>query len=127
MNMTPLIDVTFLLLTFFMLASHFASSEKVEMPLPRPDHNQAVDRKFRDRVVVNLIFTGPEQAPAMTFGLVPVASLDELSDRLGEIAPANPQIILRADRRLAYGEVRAVMELIAAHRLTKLQVVTELG
>ena len=35
-NMTPLIDVTFLLLTFFMLASHFASAEKVEFSLPRP-------------------------------------------------------------------------------------------
>lgn len=127
MNMTPLIDVTFLLLTFFMLASHFASSEKVEMALPRPDHNQAVDRKFRDRVVINLIFAGSDRAPAMTFGLMPVASIEELSDRLGEIAPANPRIILRADRRLTYGEVRAVMELIAAHRLTKLQVVTELG
>jgi DNA-binding NarL/FixJ family response regulator len=40
-NMTPLIDVTFLLLTYFMLASHFASAEKPDMKLPRPDDSQA--------------------------------------------------------------------------------------
>ena len=125
-SMTPLIDVAFLLLTFFMLASHFASAEKVEMPLPRPDHNQSVDRKFRDRVVINLMFKGADSEPVMTFGALPVASIEGLGDRLAEVAPANPQVILRADRRLKYGDVRQVMELIAAHRLTRLQVVTEL-
>lgn len=125
-NMTPLIDVTFLLLTFFMLASHFASAEKVEMSLPRPDHNQAMDRKFRDRVVINLSFTADDREPALTFGSMPVASFEMLAERLAEVAPANPQVILRADRRLKYGDVRQVMELIAAHHLTRLQVVTEL-
>ena len=125
-SMTPLIDVAFLLLTFFMLASHFASAEKVEMPLPRPDHNQAVDRKFRDRVVINLTFQGADREPALTFGPMAVASIEDLGDRLSEIAAGNPQVILRADRRLKYGDVRQVMELIAAHRLTRLQVVTEL-
>ena len=125
-SMTPLIDVAFLLLTFFMLASHFASAEKLEMFLPHPDHSQAVDRKFRDRVVINLTFQGADREPALTFGPLPVASIEELGDRLSEVASANPQVILRADRRLKYGDVRQVMELIAAHRLTRLQVVTEL-
>ncbi len=52
----------------------------------------------------------------------------ELGDRLAEAAAVDPnvRVILRADRRLNYGDVRQVMELIAAHRLTRLQVETEL-
>lgn len=127
-NMTPMIDVAFLLLTFFMLASHFASAEKVEMKLPRPDHSQAVDHKFKDRIVINVTYQGPDQPPGLTFGSRPVASMAELADRLAEAAEALPRVpvILRADRRLAYGEVRQVMELIAARNLARLQVVTEL-
>jgi len=128
-NMAPMIDITFQLITFFMLASHFASAEKVEMNLPRPDHNQAIDHKFKDRIIINMTYAGPQREPGLTFGPLPVASMVELGDRLAEAAAVDPnvRVILRADRRLTYGEVRQVMELIAAHRLTRLQVVTELG
>jgi len=128
-NMAPMIDITFQLITFFMLASHFASAEKVEMNLPRPDHNQAIDHKFKDRIIINMTYAGPQREPGLTFGPLPVASMAELGDRLAEAAAVDPnaRVILRADRRLTYGEVRQVMELIAAHRLTRLQVVTELG
>lgn len=127
-NLAPMIDITFLLITFFMLAGHLASAEKVEMKLPNPDHSQAVDRKFPDRVVINLIFEGPGRPPGMTSGTMTLASIDDLSNRLGEAARQNPQVrvILRADRRLPYGRVREVMELVASHQLRRLQVVTEL-
>ncbi|HSW46699.1 MAG TPA: biopolymer transporter ExbD [Phycisphaerae bacterium] len=128
MNMTPMIDITFLLLTFFMLASHFASAERVEMDLPHPEHSQALDQKFKDRLVINLTYAGPDREPGLMLGALPVASPVELADRLSEAAAVNPgaQVILRADRRLSYGDVRQVMELIAAQRLTRLQVVTEM-
>ena len=128
-NMAPMIDITFQLITFFMLASHFASAEKVEMKLPRPNHSQAVDHKFKDRIIINMTYAGPDREAGLTFGPLPVASMAELGDRLAEAAAVNPgvQVILRADRRLTYGDVRQVMELVAAHRPTRLQVVTELG
>ncbi len=128
MNMTPMIDVTFLLLTFFMLASHFASAEKLELELPRPDHNQAVDERFPDKVFVNVVYTGPDTPPTWTIGALRMDSLDDLTERLALIAEAAPQIqvILRADRRLRYGQVRQVMERVADSGLTRLQVVTEL-
>ena len=52
----------------------------------------------------------------------------ELADRLNALARVNPhaQVILRADRDLSYGDVRQVMELIAAQNLTRLQVAAEL-
>jgi biopolymer transport protein ExbD len=129
MNMTPMIDVTFLLLTFFMLASHFASEEMTDVDLPRPDENQAVDQRFQEKIIISLRPVGSDGQMEIRLGPLTVESTDELSRRLGELAKANPraQVILRADRHLRYGAVREVMEEVAAHGLTRLQVVTELG
>jgi len=128
-NMTPAIDLTFNLLLFFMLTSHFASAEKVEMSLPRPDGSRAVDRRILDKVIVNVMYRGEELEPTLRCGPVEVGSLTELQGRLQEMARWNPglEVILRADRRTPYGQVRRVMETIAAVKLTKLQVVVELG
>lgn len=127
-NMTPMIDVTFLLLTFFLLASHFHSAGMIDIKLPQPDENQALDRRFKEKVIVNVLDQGPDREPALTFGATPVASMIELADRLNVVSRINPQaqVILRADRSLPYGEVRQVMELIAAQNLTRLQVAAEL-
>lgn len=127
-NMTPMIDVTFLLLTFFMLASHFASAEKVKVDLPRPDDNQSVDRRLKDKVIINMLHTEDNTGPRLQLGPLPVASITDLGGRLKEVGELNPnvQVILRADRRLPYGQVREVMELVAGASLTRLQVVTDL-
>lgn len=127
-NLTPMIDVTFLLLTFFMLATHFASVERTEVELPRPDHNQAVDRRFPEKVTINMVFEGEDRPPAFAIGPGRLDSLATLAARLNEVGRTNPdtQVILRADRRLPYGLVRQVMEVITAQNLIKLQVVTEM-
>src|ERR1051325_11159935 len=88
-NMTPLIDVTFLLLTYFMLASHYASAEKPDMNVPRPDQSQALDRKIEDKIIINALYKLDADNPDLTYGPIPVASMAELSDRLGELARRN--------------------------------------
>ncbi|MDP6352369.1 MAG: biopolymer transporter ExbD [Alphaproteobacteria bacterium] len=42
LNITPLIDVVFLLLVFFMMASSFTMPKTIDLALPRPE---AVDQK----------------------------------------------------------------------------------
>ena len=127
--MTPMIDVTFLLLTFFMVTSHFASAEKVNVELPHPDHNQSVEQKLIEKVIVNLEYGGENDEPVIRIGALAVESDLELVDRLRRVAAINPhaQVILRADRRLPYGPVRDVMRMVAEVNLTRLQIVTELG
>jgi biopolymer transport protein ExbD len=127
-NMTPLIDVTFLLLTYFMLASHYASAEKPEIQLPRPHESQAQDRPLEQKIVVNMLYTGAANEPTLTYGPMQMASLEELKVRLiaaGRLSPGT-QVVLRADRQIRYGEVRRVMEAVAAAGLIHLQVVAEL-
>ena len=127
--MTPMIDVTFLLLTFFMLASHFASAEKTEIDLPQPDDSQAVERRLPEKIIINVRYVDDPAGPELSLGPVLVGSTAELAERLADLARVNPQaqVILRADRRLRYGIVREVMEIVAATNLTRLQVVAELG
>ena len=121
------VDVTFLLLTYFMLASHYASAEKPDMTVPRPDRSEAVDRRIEEKIIVNILHREGSE-PGLTYGPEMVASLDELSARLSDLArrESGVQVILRADRRIPYGYVRRVMQLIAEHRLVNLQIVAEL-
>lgn len=127
-NMTPMIDVTFLLLTFFMLASHFASAERTDVELPTPQENQSEHRRFREKVIVNVLYTEEAAEPGYMLGALPIATLEALELRLARLAEQNPgvEVILRADRRLDYGQVREVMKAISNLRFTRLQVVTEL-
>src|SRR5512144_792330 len=107
-NMTPLIDVTFLLLTYFMLASHFASAERPDMKLPQPDDSQAVEKLQDNKIVINMIHAADGAEPELTFGPQTVRSMLELGERLENLAKHNPtvEVILRADRRLRYGDVK---------------------
>lgn len=128
-NMTPMIDITFLLLTFFTLSSHFASAEKVELALPRPDHNQAEERRFPDKVIINLVYPEKGGPAILRMGAFDVSSIHGLTDALAPVGRHNPQtpVILRADRRLPFGDVRQAMEAISAAGLSRLQLVAELG
>jgi len=127
-NMTPLIDVTFLLLTYFMLASHYATAERPDIALPKPHESQAQDRPQPEQIYVNMLFNGRNAQPTLMYGPLRMRSLDELNGLLVSAGRLDPQtqVILRADRNIPYGEVRQVMQSIAAAHLAHLQVVAEL-
>lgn len=132
-NMTAMVDVVFLLIIFFMLVSQFASAEHVPMELPKPERSQAVKTKLSDRVVINCLLAVPS-APATggvaySIGPLRVSSLDELSARLAAAKAANPnlQVVIRADRRLPYRTVHAVMEVVAEHRIEVMNLVAHVG
>jgi len=132
-NMTPMIDVVFLLIVFFMLVSTFASAEHVPMDLPQPDKSRAVNIKLTDRVVINCLLaipSSPATSPVVySVGPLRVASLEELSNRLAAAKAATPslQVVLRADRRLPYSAVREVMKIIAANRIEVMNIVAHVG
>jgi len=132
-NMTPMIDVVFLLICFFMLVSQFASAEHMAMDLPRPDNSQAVKVKLTDRVIVNCVLTTPA-SPATSgvyysVGPLRVDSLEALSARLAaaKAATARLQVVLRADRRVPYRFVRGVMDVIAENRVELMHLVAHVG
>ena len=52
-NLTPLIDIVFLLLIFFMLTSHFVREDTLNIQLPEADSGQQLDEKKSIEVVIN--------------------------------------------------------------------------
>lgn len=52
-NLTPLIDIVFLLLIFFMLTSHFVRDDVLNIQLPETESGEQLDEKKSIEVVIN--------------------------------------------------------------------------
>ena len=127
-NATPMVDVIFLLTVFFMLVTRFSSAEQVRMELPKPDQSRARVVKMPERVVVNCRPSDPSDpgSPSVLYSIGPnrPESLAVISDRLAAMKRESPglKVVVRADRRLRYAEVRAVMRVIAMNGIEVLNV-----
>ena len=118
-NLTPMIDMTFLLVVFFILVSRITSVEQVPLELPTPADPASNPAPEAPRLVVNI--PGDEFGTAI--GVVydqQVFDIDEggLDLLSGTVAPrleAVPelQVNLRADRRIPYESVAPVMDALA--------------
>jgi biopolymer transport protein ExbD len=110
-NMTPMIDVVFLLIIFFLVSSHLAKQEsQLELPLPVADSGTDAVEEGLPRVVVNIRSTGE-----ILLAGTPVTP-DELRRRLGFERERSGQLELRirGDRRVPYRFVEPIM--LAAFR-----------
>jgi biopolymer transport protein ExbD len=130
LNLTALVDVTILVLTFFMVVNQFASAERIEtVEVPQPQQSVARDKRIAEAVVINLLDRGPGQPAGLQIGPIAVASVDELASRLKAARKSSPgiEVILRADRRLPYREVREVMTLLGEQEISRFHVVAREG
>ena len=103
-NVTPLVDVMLVLLAIFMVTAPLLSAG---VPVQLPDSNANALPQQPKAVTVTL--TGDGKAYIDQDELAP----GELADRLAGLVPPDggepPQVTLRADRSLSYGEVMTVM------------------
>jgi biopolymer transport protein ExbD len=117
-NLTPMIDVTFQLLIFFVCAntwSHVESAE--ELPLPAPIASARVSGEAdQPRVTINLRASGE----ALVMGKV-LMSQDEGCDRLTRLLQtehrrhaANLEVLIRADRQVPYARTQEVFRACSA-------------
>jgi biopolymer transport protein ExbD len=114
-NMTPMIDVVFLLLIFFMTCSQVSEANREVLDLARLHGSE---EQSRSGIIANINAEGEltvsgEPATVAEF----VAMCAEEVARLPEQDPTALVIVIRADRR---GDSRRVNELVSA--LTKLGV-----
>jgi biopolymer transport protein ExbD len=107
LDLTPMIDVVFLLMIFFLVASKLDEADR-SIDVVLPDATAAKPLTSRPReFVVNIDRGGRYYA-----GARPV-ELDELGDLLRQAAADNPQrqtVILRADEETAHKFVVAAMD-----------------
>ena len=132
-NATPMVDVIFLLTIFFMLVSRFSSAEQVPMDLPEPEDSQARVTRMPERVVVNCRPSDPRDPSRGTvlysIGPNQPEPLAVVAERLAAMKQKTPElkVVVRADRRLAYADVRTVMRVIARCGIEMLNVVAHVS
>lgn len=151
MNITPLIDVVFLLIIFFMIVSKIVSDERTPMIVPQLQDPQAQKLDAPNRVIVNVAraspdidkrkdqmqgpdkydhLTGPGNAEYVKVGaykrlpLTPKA-MKELTKILqaDKKEKGNVEVLLRADSALYYSQVAPVMNAITQAKISTVNVV----
>lgn len=107
MNMTPMIDVVFLLIVFFLVSSHLAQQEtQLELDLPQAATGSEANNTETERITINLKPDG-----TLLLG-ADVAPTDQLARRLTherEQATARLEVRIRADHTIAFGNVKPIL------------------
>jgi biopolymer transport protein ExbD len=139
-DMTPLVDVAFLLLTFFMLTTQFKPTEEVTIELPASHSEFKLPES--DVMTVNIakdgrIFLGLDSQllRRRLFGKenelkasVQVKQ-DELANYLIQARTANPKLrtVIKGDKEADYGTAEDVMNILQKVQITRFNLVTNLS
>ena len=122
LNLTPLVDVLFLLLIFFLVGTQFTDAEDAfEVDLPEAAAAAEPLGGRPDELVVNV---GPEgQLTLLGEPLGP----DRLRERLAEVAAVYPDqtVVIRGDGASAYQYVVGVMDAVKSAGLTNLSLAVQ--
>ena len=120
-SITPLIDIVFLLIIFFLVASHFVrndSSEPVDLPHAS---DAASDEDPAHRLTVTILADGSlsvggQRLPARAV-LQQIANLSAAAEAAG----LPPELRIRADRNGRFGMIRPLIEQCARHNIHSVQ------
>ena len=104
-DMTPMMDIVFQLIAFFMIVATYVTREKVEVDLPLAV-NAAIADNQQGRLLISISVDGQVWAGSQA------VTLDELSDQVRNWREidAESRIVIRADRANRYGLVKQVMK-----------------
>ncbi len=118
-NVTPLIDVMFLLLIFFMVSSTFREDLAIDITLPKAESAAVQDITAREIVV--------DRAGVAYFEGSAVSE-QELREALGAVLADDPRatLILRADERADFGRVLRVIDIARDLHVVNLIIPTDL-
>jgi len=138
-DMTPMVDVAFLLLTFFMLTTQFRPPEEVQIVLPAshsafklPESNVMLITISKD----DRIFLGFDSPRMMerVFGepnklrRSMEVTVKELANLLVQARIANPRLytVVKGDKEAEFGITEDVMDVLQKTNITRFNLVTEL-
>jgi biopolymer transport protein ExbD len=107
-DLTPLIDVVFQLLIFFLLTSSYVSHQAPSMDVDQPESSLRADAKKLDDFTVAVHADG-----SLLVGDGERVSLEELAVRMARAKSDNPDtvVLIRGDQATAYGHIVEVMSL----------------
>jgi len=101
-NITPLIDIVFLLLVFFLLTSQFINEKQFEISLPDAKSGQA--RSVEQPTLISINSAGK------AFLAEELLSAEQLDALLLEMASTQQSLVLRVDKQASFEPVMALMD-----------------
>ena len=104
-DMTPMVDVLFLLLIFFMLSSSFVQVSGIKVDLPEISYGSNLGV---EKFVVTI-----DETSNIFFNDQPIGRWDFLKEKLSQLGSRSESgtIVLRADDKTPFGTVAKVMSL----------------
>lgn len=139
MDMTPMVDVAFLLLTFFMLTTQFKPPEEVQIALPSSHSKFKLPESDVMMVTISKdgrIFLGldSQRLRAKIFGpenaLRAEIEVDTktLPNLLIAARSANPKLrtVVKGDKDADYGTAEDVMDILQKTNITRFNLITDL-
>lgn len=138
-DMTPMVDVAFLLLTFFMLTTQFRPPAEVEIVLPASHSVFKLPESDIMTITIskdNRLFLGfdSQRLTGKIFGdqnryrAGVEVTVKELPDYLIHARMANPKLrtVVKGDRDAEYGITEDVMDILQKTNITRFNLVTDL-
>ncbi len=122
LDITPLVDVVFLLLIFFMVTTTFARHQEIDLDLPRARTGQTAEEDA-ERIIITITARGELTVQGEA---VPVRGLkDRLQAAAGGVR--DPLVTIQADREASHGRVIQVLDAARALGMTRLMIASEPG
>ena len=118
-TLTPLIDIVFLLLVFFLLTAHFVKDESLDITLPEAESALPLEDKQALEIVL-------DKDGRILLHDMPVA-VDKLTETLSHALQgrSNKQILLRGDQRAHLGLTVQVMDAARKAGAESLDIITQ--
>lgn len=114
-DFTPLIDVVFLLLIFFMLTSSFIFQPGIRVNLPRAITSEALSEK-------NIIITVTAENLLYIDGKL--TTISELYTKLKGLADLRRSILIKADEKASLGRVVKIWDICRRAGISKVNIAT---
>lgn len=122
LNLTPLIDVVFLLLIFFLVATRFAQEDR-ELPVDLPSAANALPMTILpDELVVNINSQGKYVVHGEEMNL---AKIDQLFKEAALNNPTNQIVVIRTDKTAPVQWSVHIVDLCLKHKISSYRFSTE--
>ncbi len=122
-EMTPMIDIVFLLIIFFMVAAQFAQQARVEVALPIEAGEQEKIANA-SKLVINIRANG-EIVLDESKGEIDLQVLNEQLQTLNDSGASWDDITIRADREASTKVLNEILGLLSKHGMKATRVATE--
>jgi biopolymer transport protein ExbD len=118
LNITPLIDVLFILIIFFVVSSTFLEQPGIKLELPKAQTGES------QRVEKLVLYVSTDEKLFLNNTQI---DIDALAERLQKLMPesSDRSLIINADKGVPHGFVVQVMDIARGNGVKKLIIATE--